>query len=216
AIGARIPAMHLPLQFLQFPFEAYIYSIFGRFEEFAVGVVIALVLARSRKGQAAGWAKELATVLFFGAIAATYADFVGMQHRSGRAYGLISSDFAFVDLLIASFGTAALIWACAKGSRLAHLLLGNPVVEFLGRTSFAFYLLQERLFFEKVHDGIERMTGVNATNPFVMYIGLNVVAAAVYLFLEKPAHRFILNWGSRPKAAIRKLPKRRKALRSAA
>lgn len=198
-LGYNLSSLTSDTSFLSTQTIVWVYNIFGRFGEFAVGMFLARVLA-SRDWRPANTASAIVPELrVTGFVAGLVGAMFAMQwlaRQYGGSYGILMP-YGVFPLWFVSVGTALLIWGAVDGSRVAAVILGNPVVEYLGRISYVMYLLQD---------------GFIASNYFVLmpganwvidYIALNGAAACVYHLVEHPVHGWLTSrpWLIKPKQA---------------
>lgn len=168
-----------------------IYNIFGRFPEFAIGIFTAWwMLNRSgepAKASRADFAFVFSVAAFFG----TMSWMAHLRDSEGLAYGIFSGRSMFPMWLLAT-GTAAFCWSATNGSQLAHALFGNRLVEYLGRISYIFYLLQSPFFIDTWHETLQKVVPSIASHPVTLIIFMNLIAAALYELVEKPMHRWVV------------------------
>lgn len=160
----------------------------ARLFEFALGICCALLYARTRRYL--GNSILLWTLAEIGAVSALlWYMFV----ESGKVYFYASTSIApssLVYLMFANFGPFfALIILALSGERgLLARLLGSAPLVFLGEISFSLYMTHQIL--------------INAYAPHankfpipfsVFFAGLLLFCTVVYLFLEKPARKMIID-----------------------
>jgi peptidoglycan/LPS O-acetylase OafA/YrhL len=125
-----------------------IYTIFGRFFDFAVGILIAIVYKHS---QIRAWYARLsgrigAEALVIGGVIWT-AFSVNLMHVNGgysEAWGLN---------YCVSVGAGLVILGLANEQTASSRILGFPLLVYMGRTSYALYLVQATWLFRDVNYG---------------------------------------------------------------
>lgn len=167
------------------------YTIFGRFFDFAIGIIAAAVYRQRKHIGAMAHVVVIAGIL----IMATSAQ---LMHVGGGPYA------AWVYNYVVAVGAGLLIFGLAYPSAWARAL-SHPLPVYMGRISFALYLLQGVWMFWNVGNHIIRTS--QAPLYFVAFYAVaNIVSAILYECVEKPAQRFIL------RATARKAPKPAKAI----
>ncbi len=165
---AVVSVDHIPYGFL----ESWItYTFFGRAFEFGVGIMIAIALEGNgsrRKGQGQTWAGFAFLLIVLLAMAKFY-----------RAEVLLNN---FVLPCATGF---LLLGLSSEKTMLARLLSSRPM-QWLGKSSYAFYL---------IHIGVIQvaLSEFISTNPIVLFILLNIVALGLYVAVERPLQRWILH-----------------------
>jgi peptidoglycan/LPS O-acetylase OafA/YrhL len=174
----RLPLYGL-LNDLQFIFN---YTFFGRCFEFFCGIFLALQLLRRPDT-----GSRHATLLTYGGglwiVACIYAlDFVkGDAHVSTET--VLG---AVINNAILPLGVTALLLGLAKGKTLLGNFLSTKLMQLLGKSSYAFYL---------VHMGIINIL-IDQTIPsnFALnFVIINVVCILLFRFVEEPLHKRIKN-----------------------
>jgi peptidoglycan/LPS O-acetylase OafA/YrhL len=113
-------------------------------------------------------------------------------------WGIFAAN-GYYGLWLTSAGTAMVIWSCVQRGSWPTRILGNRWVEYGGRISFSFYLLQEHFYLLKLRGGVMDFFGFDADtilefNPLLalaMLAAMIVAATLVYELVEKPAHRWL-------------------------
>lgn len=185
--------------FLSSPYMVRGHSIFGRFAEFGVGVFLALVMEKresaDRKASSPSDGNEdrlLPEIAFVFALLLT-----GWAMRE-LGTQLHKNNVLISDLLsvhwIHAIGTAALLWSCWRGSVLATRIFGNPVAEYLGRVSYAFYLIQDDLTAEQIRALVVSVVGEGNDVFGVKLVFFLAVAILLHELVEKPTHRLLIEY----------------------
>jgi peptidoglycan/LPS O-acetylase OafA/YrhL len=165
-----------------------IYTIFGRFTEFGIGILAAVTLVK-KEGWLRSW-REPMTLAFFASLVATMGLLRSLAAESGQAYGLMTP-YGIQTHWLLSLGTAALCIGAANGSRFAETILGNRPMEYLGRVSYAFYLMQSPLYAHMGWLFLKEYFPAQSGLWWPLLIVLLVPAAAIYHFVEKPAQAYL-------------------------
>ena len=173
--------------FLRSPDQVVRHTIFGRFYDFAIGAFAAAGFARGSwrglvdRGRSAALATLVAVVLI-----------VASQWGMSRAGGIDGPHWAQAwswSALLAP-ATALLIVALTARGNPAARALGQPVLVYLGKISYALYLVQltplgKGLFYRVTpHYGLFTL--------LFLYAGMTLVSAALYELVEEPARKLIL------------------------
>jgi peptidoglycan/LPS O-acetylase OafA/YrhL len=161
-------------------------TLFGRFPEFALGIMAAFVhrgvdLPRLLRGARAD---VLAVAAFLG-IALCMAGKTWSMAVAGAAGQVLVFGLSYT---LAAFA-ALLILALTVPGGVVHRLLSWRLLVFLGKTSYAFYLVQMTVMTEPMIAVADR------AGPFflpVMLVVANLFCAVVYHVVETPARRFIV------------------------
>jgi len=80
-------------------------------------------------------------------------------------------------------------------SSLFAKLFSTRAVQFLGRSSYAFYLVHAGLFYEFMYFHLSK-------DKVIIFLALNVVAIALYKLVEEPANKFLNNRLSRSRKTV--------------
>ena len=171
------------------------WTALGRFAEFAAGILAALVytytnwldaLYRGRRGTV------LATGLTAFSTAATVLAFFVM-HRTGATQ---SEHWLYLYFVVTAALTALTILSLISSTNpIADLLAWRPLV-YLGHISYALYLMQMTILMDAVRLPLLSVFGENlplwAYLP-LLYLGANLIGAALYEWVEVPARRWLLS-----------------------
>ena len=169
-------------------------TLFGRFPEFAIGVLAAFV---HRGGRLEAWLPPrratLAVLATVGAMTAclwlrTAMD-DGLVHLPGGRLWYYALAYA-VALL-----AGALILALAAGGGALHRFLGHGLFVYLGKISYGFYLIQLTVIIEPM---VRLSDHLGPARVPVLLVMVNLFCAAVYQLVEAPARRILVaRWGGR-------------------
>ncbi|MBA3873257.1 MAG: acyltransferase [Anaerolineae bacterium] len=159
-----------PGQFTLYPFA---YTIFGYVFDFSIGIFIAIPYLKGIKWKL--WQSTLLAIIGIGGI--LYCENVIAVQQ-----GDLSSDRLIV-YVIAMFAGALILALTCKEAPLSRLLSWKIFV-YLGRISFALYLIQNTAL-------VDFMRGWDLV-PF--YIGANVLCALLYQFVEEPGRKAVMNF----------------------
>ncbi|HPF36575.1 MAG TPA: acyltransferase [Candidatus Krumholzibacteria bacterium] len=167
-------------------------TLFGRFPEFAVGVLAAFVhrtgeLPRRLGGGRAAW---LAT----GTAAAVLAALAGKAALAGAA-GVGAALGTVVLTYAVAVLTGVLILALSVGGSRLHAALGWEPFVYLGRVSYGFYLIQLTVMMDPLLALTDRLGPARLPALFLL---TNLACASFYELLESPARAWIVaRWGRR-------------------
>jgi peptidoglycan/LPS O-acetylase OafA/YrhL len=165
-------------------------TLFGRFPEFGIGVLAAFVhrgldIPTVLRGRRA----DLACAVLFAAIGGCMAGkslLEGGVSLPARA-GTIGLSYALAIL------AGVMILTLSAGHGLVHRLLSHRVPVFLGKVSYGFYLVQLTVMMTPLLAVSDRLGWARLPALLVL---TNAFCALVYLGLEVPARRFIVQrWG---------------------
>jgi peptidoglycan/LPS O-acetylase OafA/YrhL len=176
--------------FLSHPSYVHPFNIFGRLPEFALGILIALVVRDPRIRKPAPWIREGAFLAFVGLLAFSMGLFAYLEKTITLQRTITAFEYCSVFWLV-GLATTFLIYSAVNGGRLASLLFGNPVMDYLGRISFCLYLLQDSYFMNRIFDFM-KWTGMDRSNFVLIYLCLTALAAFFYHVVEKPAHTWVM------------------------
>jgi peptidoglycan/LPS O-acetylase OafA/YrhL len=176
--------------FLRSPQQVVTHTLFGRFYDFACGILAAVAWRARGASLAAALARPAAAAL--ATLAAALVVF-GAQWGMHRAGGLQGPHWAHVwawGLLLAPGAAALVVCLTLPANPLARGLGFGPFV-YLGKLSYALYLVQltplgRGLFYRM----IERQDGAPAL--LLLYLGLSAVSVLLYELVEEPARKLIL------------------------
>jgi peptidoglycan/LPS O-acetylase OafA/YrhL len=164
------------------------YTIFGRGFTFAWGIFLAWLYL---KYQATLWAKpsanRVATALFILSLVGIGTAQIGMNAAGGVIYGW---PFNQAVAFFAGFLILSLTCLTAPAAR----LLDKPLPVYMGRISYALYLLQTTPMIRTLFYLLMPL-GLPAT--LIVYVVTSFVSALFYEGIERPAWRIIVRAGSK-------------------
>ncbi len=149
------------------------YTIFGYIFDFSVGIFVAIPYLNGIKWKS--WQSTLLAVVGIGGI--VYCMGVIDSHQGG-----LTPDRLTVYLITVFAGLLISALTCEEAP--LSRLLNFELFVYLGRISFALYLIQKTVL-------LDFMRGWDLV-PF--YIGANIMCAILYQFVEKPARRLVMNF----------------------
>jgi peptidoglycan/LPS O-acetylase OafA/YrhL len=113
----------------------------------------------------------------------------GLLHPAGMALN---------NVVLPLFAVSLLAGLAREETRLAKLLASRPA-QFLGRVSYAFYLVHYGAMALWVFPRIA-IPGWPMATWLVWLVTANVAAIVVYVAIEHPAQSALLRWSARPRA----------------
>jgi peptidoglycan/LPS O-acetylase OafA/YrhL len=196
--------------FLRVPKDVTIHTLFGRFYDFALGVLAAQAFSSPAGVR---WRQTLDRPAV-GALATASASLLILlaqwgMHEAGGIEGPRWSQAWVWNLLLAPAAAGLIVSLTSAANPLARALGAGPLV-YLGKISYALYLVQltpigKGIFYKL----LPRQDGALAL--FLLYAGLTAVSALLYETVEEPARKLILRLAGRDQ----KHPVRRPASRLA-
>lgn len=182
------------------------FSIFWDFQYFAAGIFFAWLPASASR--LSHRQKDLA---FASSALLAWFCLAALGWNAGKLGQDWGGDGDLGSLLVIAFtaAVAAAIWAAGTGSQLADRIVGNRPIVYLGKISYATYLLNTEFLFRKIHSGIESLLPSAAGSTLVFGAILLAISALLYEAFERPAHAWILAIADRSG----KLPRRARGKR---
>lgn len=173
------------LGFMAYPSHMILHTIFGRFWDFGIGIVMATIYKRHKWVGTRGHITAEATTLLGILIIVVGAN--GMHEQGG-----FTTQGGIFNYLVA-VGAGLLIWGLTHPRVvLARLLSWSPFV-YLGRVSYALYLVQGTWLFWYVNQQNFVIPTSNALAFLALFYGAaTLVSIVLYEAVEKPMQRFIL------------------------
>lgn len=181
-----------------------LYTFFGRSFEFLAGMTLARLALR----HPARFEGRRTALLVYPGIAGCLLTVAGMSALRSPAYkfGLFHPLGIALNNLVLPLCVCVLFAGLLAGRTLVSRVLSSSPALFLGRASYAFYL---------VHFGIlAELTANHVTNDvwrsFRMFFWMNLIAAVLFLLVEHPCNLWMRAWlnrwaGRRP-TAVEPLP----------
>jgi len=176
-IGALINfhGFFYPLQFVMN------YTFFGQVAEFFFGMYLAkIILAKSVQQKSTRFPK-FTFIGLFGVIAGI---FLMSRFEETCTYGTFYWQGTIVNCLVLPIFITTLFYGLIREGSLIQKFLGSKIMVFLGKTSYAFYLIHVGLLqfiFEKYI----------SVNPFIIFILMNLFAIGIYMAIEEPLRKYI-------------------------
>jgi peptidoglycan/LPS O-acetylase OafA/YrhL len=168
-----------------------LYSFFGRFFEFYVGIWLA---KRVAKAEAAGPPRARFPLFTLGGIAGIAAVVVALAAlrvtpRGTYEYGLYHPAGVVLNNLVLPLLTGAFYWGLIREASLLRRILSTRVADLLGRSSYAFYLVHLGLF----GNVLGYLLGITALLESVgaRFVFVTMLSILLYAGIESPANRFL-------------------------
>lgn len=169
-----------PAGFMLTDYHMLSFTIFGRIFDFAIGIGFALLYLRNP------WDKIHNPLLPTGLSVLGIIGIVGFQYLLNQAGGLRTGWLYIYPIAV---GAGVLAFSLTSPKSLVSRVLDQDVFVYMGRISYALYLLQYTFISEE----LEML--LNMTHPlhtWIFYIGLNVVSVGFYEFVEKPGRSLVI------------------------
>lgn len=174
----------------------YTATLIGRFSDFAFGIATGLFVLYFPNHPFIQ--KKTLSSLFFLTGIALFCGIAGwIEENGGPVQAGVVNGFLF-SLLGKGFGlSAALMIFSLYGNSLFKGFFAHPVVVYLGKISFALYLVQFVSFFHVERLAEYAMEIANSVIPtqifavIAVYLGMNVVAALLYHSIESPIQKYL-------------------------
>jgi peptidoglycan/LPS O-acetylase OafA/YrhL len=194
-----------------------LYTFAGRFFEFYVGVWLAKRVARAAPPPTRTRPLAAFTLLGGLGIAAVVFALAEIRHATGTAYlyGLYHPAGIVLNNLVLPVFIAAFYWGLVREPSMLRRILSGRVAGLLGRSSYAFYLIHTgpllayllgvlalgaNLLGSRAGAAAQRLPA----QPGALFLFVIVLSIGLYLFVERPANRFLRRrWGT-PAAAARR------------
>jgi peptidoglycan/LPS O-acetylase OafA/YrhL len=180
-----------------------LYTFFGRFFEFFVGIWLAKRVAKSGTSVRAG-RFPLFTLVGGMGIVAMVATLATIHWATGRTqlYGLYHPAGIALNNLALPLFIAAFYWGLIQEPSLLRRLLSGRVADLLGRSSYAFYLIHTGPLLSYLTGYAILLAGflgpvaasTTATilvNVAGLFVFVTVVSIALYMAIERPSNRFL-------------------------
>lgn len=150
------------------------FTFFGRAFQFAMGIILGYY-ALSKKEEL------IKNMTYIGLLICLISILIlSFIWKNSNIYLAI-----FVDNVVLSLGVAFLIYGLIKEETILSKLLSNRLLQLLGKSSYAFYL---------IHVGFipDLLLQMNITNVFLQFVLLNVFSILLYKLVETPMRLIIL------------------------
>ncbi len=153
------------------------YTFFGRCIEFFIGIGLAIYIKKFH---------SFKNMTYFGIAFILFFIFIFSILKEGSGYGTDGIFGKIINtLLLPFFGIVPLFIGLMQEETTISKIFKSELFQILGKSSYVFYLIHIGVFvviLDKISD-----------NYIFQFFTLNVLAIVMYLFLEKPIHRFIQN-----------------------
>ncbi|MEO5980253.1 MAG: acyltransferase [Chryseolinea sp.] len=153
-----------------------IYTFFGRCFEFFAGVALAQYL----KTENPVIRLQFSTYGGLGGILLIMVALVAI--RGTAAHGIDLPLGIALNNFVLPMAIVAFLFGLIKEDTWIRRLLSSNLFQVLGRSSYAFYLLHDGIFFSGVYRYMSE-------NILVIFFVINFLAVACYFFVERPLHR---------------------------
>jgi peptidoglycan/LPS O-acetylase OafA/YrhL len=167
-----------------------IYTIFGRFADFAIGIATGFAYLRgdvARLWRRPDAARLGSALLFFAAAIAIVA--LVLMDAAGGVFGATYAAGWKYNSLVALASALAIVSLTCPNALASRVLAAGPLV-YLGKISYALYLVQMSPVGTRALFGAKLSPPV--LNTVALYAAMTVVSALLYELVEKPARRLIL------------------------
>jgi peptidoglycan/LPS O-acetylase OafA/YrhL len=198
--------------FLRSAREIASHTLFGRFYDFGVGVLAALIW---RSPAARGSLPRRPMAALAGTLASTaliVAAQAGM-HRAGGIEGPRWADVWGWGLVLGPAAAALILLLAVPTNPVARILSWEPFL-YLGKISYALYLIQLTAIGKGLlYRVIPRQEGALAL--VLLYLGMTALSVLLYELVEEPARRLVLRIAGLQKQARARPPSRMTRLSAA-
>ena len=209
-IGAVVLAVLYPVSTLPTadgiigpPHSLFLYSFFGRFFEFYVGIWFAKRVAKSGMSARAG-RFPLFTLVGGVGIAAVVVALAAIHWATGWAhlYGVYHPAGIALNNLVLPLFIASFYWGLIQEPSLLRRMLSGRVADLLGRSSYAFYLIHTGpllnyllgvavLIAGLLGPAAALTTGALLDNVAGLFVVVTALSIALYGAIERPANRLL-------------------------
>ncbi len=212
AVGAGVLAALYPIARLPAaagilgpPYYLFLYTFFGRFFEFYVGIWLAKKVAASSATPSPVGRFPVFTLVGAGGIAAVVFGLAAIYAATGRPAYLFGvqhpAGIALNNLVLPLF-VAAFYWGLVRERSLARRILSTRTADLLGRSSYAFYLVHMGAVLDYLlgrllvvagwfGPGAAARAAMLLGNAGVLLVLVTLLSIALYECLERPANRYL-------------------------
>jgi peptidoglycan/LPS O-acetylase OafA/YrhL len=196
------------------PRYLFLYTFFGRFFEFYVGIRLAKHVARARASERAPRAFPIFTLAGGAGIVAVIVGLAALHAASAQTYvyGLYHPAGIALNNLVLPVFIAAFYRGLIQEKTLLQRLLSTRLAILLGRSSYAFYLIHVGIVREYMLRAFVLAAGLfgagayAAAGSFVHSVGglfllVNIFSILLYKIVEAPANRLLRRLFARPRSA---------------
>ncbi|MET0555652.1 MAG: acyltransferase [Vicinamibacteria bacterium] len=183
------------------------FTVFRRFPDFAVGVAAGLLFLAGHVD--AVW--QRARGAFFASLLALAGGALGFVAQVGMVRAGDDSGAAWGWNVVAAVASGMVVVALTCRRAPLSRLLSHPLPVYLGRVSYALYLIQ----LTPLGNGLlfRLLPGREGVHLVVLYVGMNVVAALLFELVEEPGREAVLAAWRRRSLDVRE-PARTRAARA--
>ena len=176
--------------FIQSHLFLFSYTFFGRSFEFLVGIALALLILR----KPLRLTSSIYTYIGLLGIVLTITLISSFQSPEFR-YGVFSPVGLLIHNLLLPMFIGIMFLGLIAETTLVSSFLSGPVMNLLGKSSYAFYL---------IHFGVlaDLIPGFFRFNMLTFFIMLNLIAVALYFLIEKPLNTGIKKLATRARLNI--------------
>ena len=187
------------------PRDLLLYTFFGRFFEFYVGIWLAHRVARWQPSPGSKRrvpAFTIVGVIGIGGVVAALAAIHASRAGAGYTYGLFHPAGIVLNNLVLPIFIAAFYWGLVTERSLVRRALSTRLADLLGRSSYAFYLVHMGTMLDLALAalvGLAARLGPGAAarvtallgHVGVLFLVVTVISIALYEGIEAPANRFL-------------------------
>jgi peptidoglycan/LPS O-acetylase OafA/YrhL len=187
------------------PRSLFLYSFFGRFFEFYVGIWLAKRVARAGTRPPPGRRFPVWTAAGIAGIGAVVIGLAAIKAAVGPAYmyGLYHPAGIALNNLVLPVFIAAFYWGLIRERSWVRSSLSTPVADLLGRSSYAFYLIHINPVLTLVEIAVVAPIGRLSASAAVFlaellkgrtaarFVFVSLAAIVLYKAVELPANRFL-------------------------
>lgn len=174
--------LHLPFSFMRPLSFVLDFTYFGRCVEFLLGIGLALWIRKRGHSPARRGTTLLGVLLISICLAGMVAASWKYQPTEAWPSSLGST---LINNFMVPIGVVVLFHGLMHEQTWLRRLLSTPLLELLGRSSYAFYLVH----FGLLNDLLQQVTGRNIPLLFLLF---NALSIGLYKFVEEPIHRTLL------------------------
>lgn len=168
------------------------YTIFGRFSDFAIGMMFGLTYVKTRnKVLKKGWLADIAILVSTIGILVVCNQIYYEGGKYPAWNNLEAAGGSKLNFYNAIFSGIIIYFLCSSRSYITWALSWRPL-QYLGEISFAMYLLHYNPLSFKLYDFARVQEWGFFTSILVIYTILTVLSALCYELIERPAQHLIL------------------------
>jgi peptidoglycan/LPS O-acetylase OafA/YrhL len=150
------------------------YTFFGRSFEFLIGVWVAKNLSTVKKIKTIHF--TYGGMIFLVILVALLSWVTGENSEMNVFTGVAINNF------VLPFAVGMIIAGLVLENTWLQKVLASPFATLLGKSSYAFYLVHAGIFFAFLYRYVSQ-------NIFVLFVLLNLLAIALYYFVERPLNK---------------------------